>query len=82
VYACGPTIPITKHNYLVHAATQLLEVIPEAFRIAASGRPGLVVIDVPKDERNTRWLRLASTMRVSRTASSARPPRTSTTVWW
>jgi acetolactate synthase I/II/III large subunit len=45
----GLTIPITKHNYLVRSAAELLEVIPEAFRIAASGRPGPVVIDVPKD---------------------------------
>jgi acetolactate synthase-1/2/3 large subunit len=45
----GLTIPITKHNYLVRSAAELLDVIPEAFRIAASGRPGPVVVDVPKD---------------------------------
>ena len=45
----GLTIPITKHNYLVSSARELLHVVPEAFRIAASGRPGPVVIDVPKD---------------------------------
>ncbi len=45
----GLTIPITKHNYLVRSAAELLEVIPDAFRVAASGRPGPVVIDVPKD---------------------------------
>jgi acetolactate synthase-1/2/3 large subunit len=45
----GLTVPITKHNYLVRSARELLEVIPEAFRIATSGRPGPVVIDVPKD---------------------------------
>jgi acetolactate synthase-1/2/3 large subunit len=45
----GLTIPITKHNYLVRSAGELLDVIPDAFRIAASGRPGPVVIDVPKD---------------------------------
>lgn len=45
----GLTVPITKHNYLVRSAGELLEAIPEAFRIAASGRPGPVVIDVPKD---------------------------------
>ena len=45
----GLTIPITKHNYLVASARELLEVVPEAFRIAASDRPGPVVIDVPKD---------------------------------
>lgn len=45
----GLSVPITKHNYLVRSAEELLTVIPEAFRVAASGRPGPVVIDVPKD---------------------------------
>jgi acetolactate synthase-1/2/3 large subunit len=45
----GLSIPITKHNFLVHSAAELLHVIPGAFRIAASGRPGPVLIDVPKD---------------------------------
>ena len=45
----GMTIPLTKHNFLVRDANDLLQVIPEAFRIAMSGRPGPVLIDVPKD---------------------------------
>jgi acetolactate synthase-1/2/3 large subunit len=45
----GMSIPITKHNYLVRSAGELLEVVPDAFRVAASGRPGPVLIDVPKD---------------------------------
>jgi acetolactate synthase-1/2/3 large subunit len=45
----GLSIPITKHNFLVRSARELLEVIPAAFRIAASGRPGPVLVDVPKD---------------------------------
>lgn len=45
----GLTVPITKHNFLVRSAKELLSVIPEAFQIAASGRPGPVVIDIPKD---------------------------------
>ena len=45
----GLTIPITKHNFLVSSAEELLEVIPRAFRIAASGRPGPVLVDIPKD---------------------------------
>ena len=48
----GLTIPITKHNFLVNSADDLLEVIPNAFRIAASGRPGPVLIDIPKDVQN------------------------------
>lgn len=49
VDAYGLSIPITKHNFLVRSAQELLEIIPAAFRIAASGRPGPVLIDVPKD---------------------------------
>lgn len=45
----GLSIPITKHNFLVRSARDLFHVIPEAFRIAASGRPGPVLIDIPKD---------------------------------
>lgn len=45
----GMTVPITKHNFLVRSPEELLEVVPEAFRIAASGRPGPVLIDIPKD---------------------------------
>ncbi len=45
----GLTIPITKHNFLVRDAAELLKIIPAAFRIAASGRPGPVLVDVPKD---------------------------------
>ncbi len=45
----GMSIPVTKHNFLVRSARELLDVVPDAFRIAASGRPGPVLIDVPKD---------------------------------
>ena len=45
----GLTVPITKHNFLVSSAEELLEVIPRAFEIALSGRPGPVLIDIPKD---------------------------------
>lgn len=45
----GLTIPITKHSYLVQSAKDLLTIIPRAFTIAASGRPGTVWIDIPKD---------------------------------
>ena len=45
----GLTVPISKHNYLVRSAHELLRVVPEAFAIAQTGRPGPVVIDVPKD---------------------------------
>ncbi len=45
----GMTIPIAKHNFLARSAAELLEIIPQAFRIAVSGRPGPVVVDVPRD---------------------------------
>ncbi|GAB6041265.1 acetolactate synthase large subunit [Endothiovibrio diazotrophicus] len=45
----GMSLPVTKHNFLVRDAAELLKVIPEAFRIAASGRPGPVLVDIPKD---------------------------------
>lgn len=45
----GLSISITKHNFLVRSGKDLLRIIPEAFRIAVSGRPGPVLIDVPKD---------------------------------
>lgn len=45
----GITLPITKHNYFVSDVTQLADTIREAFKIAASGRPGPVLIDIPKD---------------------------------
>ena len=48
----GMSIPVTKHNFLVRSAAELLKVIPDAFRIAASGRPGPVLVDVPKDVQN------------------------------
>jgi len=45
----GISIPITKHNYLVRHISELPQVIADAFRIAQSGRPGPVWIDIPKD---------------------------------
>jgi len=46
---CGITMPITKHNYLVKDANQIAETIREAFHIASTGRPGPVLVDIPKD---------------------------------
>ncbi|GHO84527.1 biosynthetic-type acetolactate synthase large subunit [Dictyobacter formicarum] len=45
----GVTQPITKHNFLVRNVEELAPVMHEAFRIARSGRPGPVLVDVPKD---------------------------------
>ena len=45
----GITIPITKHNFFVTDINDLADTVREAFRIAISGRPGPVLIDIPKD---------------------------------
>ncbi|MBQ7641622.1 MAG: biosynthetic-type acetolactate synthase large subunit [Acholeplasmatales bacterium] len=45
----GITMPITKHNYIVKDVKNLADTIREAFQIARSGRPGPVLIDIPKD---------------------------------
>ena len=45
----GVTLPITKHNYFVSNVEELADTIREAFQIAKSGRPGPVLIDIPKD---------------------------------
>ncbi len=45
----GVTLPITKHNYFVGDVADLADTIREAFKLAKSGRPGPVLIDVPKD---------------------------------
>ncbi len=45
----GITLPITKHNYFVGSVEQLADTVREAFSLAISGRPGPVLIDIPKD---------------------------------
>lgn len=45
----GVTLPITKHNYFVGSVEKLADTIRDAFRLAKSGRPGPVLVDIPKD---------------------------------
>jgi acetolactate synthase-1/2/3 large subunit len=45
----GITLPVTKHNYLVMETADIPRVIKEAFHIASTGRPGPVLVDIPKD---------------------------------
>ena len=45
----GITLPVTKHNYLVMHASEVATAIKEAFHIASTGRPGPVLVDIPKD---------------------------------
>lgn len=46
---CGITLPITKHNFLVSRGADVARTVAEAFHIAATGRPGPVLVDIPKD---------------------------------
>ncbi|MFW5722444.1 MAG: biosynthetic-type acetolactate synthase large subunit [Desulfohalobiaceae bacterium] len=50
----GITRPCTKHNYLVKDVNRLAETVKEAFYLARSGRPGPVLVDLPKDVMNAR----------------------------
>ncbi len=45
----GATLPVTKHNYLVMQASDIAQTIREAFHIACTGRPGPVLVDIPRD---------------------------------
>ena len=45
----GITLPITKHNFLVQSADEVAQTLAEAFHLAATGRPGPVLVDIPKD---------------------------------
>ena len=45
----GITMPVTKHNFLVRSADEVAQVVKEAFHIATTGRPGPVLIDMPRD---------------------------------
>ena len=45
----GITLPIVKHSYVVRDPNQMAQIVAEAFYIASTGRPGPVLIDVPKD---------------------------------
>ena len=49
VYIAGITMPVTKHNFVVRRVEELADTLRDAFRIAASGRPGPVLVDIPKD---------------------------------
>lgn len=49
VYIAGITMPITKHNFVVRDVRELANTLRSAFRIASEGRPGPVLVDVPKD---------------------------------
>ena len=49
VYIAGITMPITKHNFTVRSVEELADTLRSAFKIASEGRPGPVLVDIPKD---------------------------------
>lgn len=49
IYIAGVTMPITKHNFVVRNVEELADTVRQAYEIAISGRPGPVLIDIPKD---------------------------------
>lgn len=51
----GMTLPVVKHSYLVWDIKDIPRIVKEAFYIAESGRPGPVLIDIPKNIQNQRW---------------------------
>jgi acetolactate synthase I/II/III large subunit len=77
----GITQPITKHNRLVEDVEELADAVREAFQVAQEGRPGPVLIDVPKDVQNQRGSWAAgqsgskSTPLGSESGRTAPPPR-------
>jgi acetolactate synthase-1/2/3 large subunit len=72
----GITMPITKHNYLVTNADEIPRIIAEAFHIAATGRPGPVLVDISKDALQARTtFVVAAAHRPARLPSGHPPPR-------
>jgi acetolactate synthase-1/2/3 large subunit len=71
----GITLPITKHSCLVRDAAELADRVREAIAIATEGRPGPVLIDVPKDVQNQKVAYQPATPPVSRTAPGSPPVR-------
>ncbi len=51
----GITMPVTKHNFIVKDIRELADVLRTAFKIAKSGRPGPVLVDIPKDVQTAVW---------------------------
>src|SRR5947208_5267184 len=75
----GVTQPITKHSFLVQKVEDLAEIVHEAFRLALSGRPGPVLIDIPKDVQLTKTLyRPSASSRSIEYLRAARVPEPST----
>ena len=75
----GLTLPVVKHSYLVLDVHDLPRVFKEAFHLAKSGRPGPVLIDIPKDVQQARFTPGLSVGGRSSEAPMPRRPRMPTT---
>jgi acetolactate synthase-1/2/3 large subunit len=71
----GITMPITKHNFLVRNGDEIPRVLAQAFHIASSGRPGALLVDIPKAPGRRTWTCPATSRTPSRTTVRfTRPP--------
>jgi acetolactate synthase-1/2/3 large subunit len=71
----GMTMPMVKHGFVVRRATEMADVVHEAFRIARTGRPGPVLIDIPKDVANSpAGDRMQSSVRLASAPEGPPPP--------
>ncbi|WP_425061458.1 biosynthetic-type acetolactate synthase large subunit [Sporomusa carbonis] len=70
----GITMPITKHNFLVKDISKLPETIKRAFRIAQSGRPGPVLVDIPRDIQTDQYQFDDLDDELPKLAASRQPP--------
>lgn len=73
----GITMPITKHNYIVKDITKLAETFREAFAIARSGRPGPVLIDIPKNITDPKCITEYEPVEIDKTIVAKKLPKVS-----
>ena len=73
----GITMPITKHNYIVKDINKLADTIREAFSIARSGRPGPVLIDIPKNITDPKCLAEYEPVEIDKTVIAKKLPKVS-----
>ncbi|MBI2072794.1 MAG: biosynthetic-type acetolactate synthase large subunit [Gemmatimonadetes bacterium] len=69
----GVTMPVTKHGYLVENAADLPSIVAQAFQLAAAGRPGPVLIDIPKNVQNAPCPAVVAPARDSRRRADTGP---------
>ncbi len=68
----GMTIPVTKHNFLIKEADSIPTILEEAWRITTTGRPGPVLVDIPKDVMTSELSSLQATPKLPRLRRDSR----------